>query len=218
MKKDKHVSNVSINLLNNQSKGGNKMTKSVFKKVIATALVFGIAATAFSTQSFAAQQTASTISGGELSGGAIGFSQLAASLDGTKQTTSASWTIGDIIDARGTGAGWDLTLNLTQFKEVDIAGEYVANGKAIAMNSLFVSTAPEVTKLDATSSDVGTITPVAVETALDTESDVKILSAADAGGMGSYDVSNLGVTLVIPADAYAKTYKSEATVTLNTAP
>ena len=224
MKKDKHISNVSNvsidlsnKLSNNQSKGGIKMTKSVFKKVFATAMALGIAATAYTTQSFAAE-TGSTVEGGSLTGGAIGFSPLSTTLDGSEQIATASWTIGDIIDARGTGAGWDLTLNLTQFKEVDAAGQYVADGKSIAMNSLFVSTAPTVEKIDASSSDAATITPVAENAALDNESDVKILSAAQDGGMGSYSVSNLGVSLVIPANAYAKTYKSDATVTLNTAP
>lgn len=218
MKKDQYVSNVSINLSNNQSKGGNKMTKSVFKKVFATALALGIAATAFSTQSFAAEQSISTISSGDLTGGTFGFNPLAATLDGTQKTTTANWTIDNIIDARGTGAGWDLKLNLTQFKEVDENGVYVTDGKSIAMNSLFVSTSPTVTKADETSSDLDTITTVSTNTALDTNSEVKIVSAVQGGGMGSYAVSDLGVTLVIPANAYAKTYKADATVTLNTAP
>lgn len=81
-----------------------------------------------------------------------------------------------------------------------------------------MSTVPAVTTLDATSSEATTITPVALNTDLDTASDVKILSAIENGGMGSYGVSDLGVTLVIPANAYAKTYKADATVSLNTAP
>jgi hypothetical protein len=36
--------------------------------------------------------------------------------------------------------------------------------------------------------------------------------------MGSYTIGNLGVELTIPANAYAKTYKTDATVSLNTAP
>ena len=213
------TNNVSIYLSNNkQSKGGNKLTKkSVFKKVFTTALALGIAATAFTTQSFAAN-TSSTITGGTLHGGDMVFNPLAATLDGTSLTTSANWEVGDVVDARGTGFGWELTLNLSQFKEVDEDGQYVEDGKAIEMGSLFVSTEPTVTKLDATSSEVDTITPVALNTALDTNSDVKILSAIEDGGMGSYGVSDLGVTLVIPANAYAKTYKTDATVSLNTAP
>lgn len=122
--------NVSIYLSNNkQSKGGNKMTnKSVFKKVFTTALALGIAATAFTTQSFAAN-TSSTISGGTLHGGDMVFNSLAATLNGTSLTTTANWGIDDIVDARGTGFGWDLTLNLSQFKEVDANNEYVVGGK-----------------------------------------------------------------------------------------
>jgi hypothetical protein len=213
MEKNKFV---SINQANNQSKGGNKMKKSLFKKVVATAMAFGIAATAFSTQSFAS--TTSTVDGGTLSGGAITFSGLPATLNGALVTSSANWAIGDISDARGTGAGWNLALTLTQFKEVDGTGAYVTGGKAFATNSLKVTTVPTIAKKDSTSSESSTITPIASGTALDTGSSVKLLSAALDGGMGSYTLGNLGVTLSIPANAYAKTYKTDATVSLNTAP
>jgi hypothetical protein len=207
---------VSINQSNKQSKGGNKMKKSLFTKVMAFSAAFAIAATAFSTQSFAA--TTSTVDSGTLSGGAITFSGLPAKLNGALVTSSANWAIGDISDARGTGAGWNLTLTLTQFKEVDGTGAYVLGGKALATNSLKVTTVPTIAKKDTTSSETTTITPVALDTALDTGSSVKLLSAALDGGMGSYTLGNLGVTLSIPANSYAKSYKTDSTVTLNTAP
>ncbi|MFT4416216.1 WxL domain-containing protein [Fredinandcohnia humi] len=207
----------SINQSNNQSKGGNKMYKSLFKKVVATAMAFGIAATAFSTQSFAS--TTTTVSGGDLTGGGVTFAPLSATLNGSLITTSANWSIADITDARGTGAGWNVSISLSQFKEFDTVNNvYVTNGKTLATNSLKVSTVPTIAKKDATSSETTTITPVALNTGLDTGSTVKLLSASIDGGMGSYTVGNLGVSLTIPANAYAKTYKTEATVTLNTAP
>lgn len=190
--------------------------KKSFKKVVATAMAFGIAATAFSTQSFAS--TTSTVDGGSLTGGNITFAPLSAQLNGSQISTSANWAIADITDARGTGAGWNLSLSLTQFQEVDGTGAYVTNGKTLAAGSLTVSTVPTIAKKDATSSETTTITPVASSTALDTGSVVKLLSAKLDGGMGSYTLGNLGVTLTVPANAYAKTYKTDATVTLNTAP
>jgi hypothetical protein len=211
MKKNKFV---SINQLNNQSE--DKMNTSLFKKVVATVMAFGIAATAFSTQSFA--DTTSTVDGGSLSGGNITFSPLSAQLNGSQTTTSANWSIANITDARGTGAGWNLSVSLTQFKEVDGTGAYATGGKILATNSLKVKTVPTIEQKDLTSSATSTITPVESGTALDTGSTVKLLSAAVDGGMGSYTFGNLGVELTIPANAYAKTYKTEATVTLNTAP
>jgi hypothetical protein len=207
---------VSINQSNNQPKGGNKMKKSLFKKVVATTMAFGIAATAFSTQSFAS--TTSTVSGGSLSGGAITFAGLPATLNGALVKSTTNWAIADISDARGTGAGWNFSMSLTQFKEVDGTGAYVTGGKTLATNSLKVSTVPTIAKKDSTSSETTTITPVTLGTAIDTGASVKVLSAAVDGGMGSYTIGNLGVELTIPANAYAKTYKTDATVSLNTAP
>ncbi|THE13438.1 hypothetical protein E1I69_07435 [Bacillus timonensis] len=208
---------VSINQSNNQSKGGNKMNKSFFKKIVVSAVAFGIAATALSTQSFAA--TDATVSGGSLTGGGVTFAPLTATLDGSKVTTAADWKIGEIIDARGTGDGWNLTMTLKQFKEYDtVANDYVTNGKVLPAGSLKVSTAPTISKKDSTSSEITTITPVGLEKELDTGSPVNLLSAAVDGGMGSYTFGDLGVQLTIRADAYAKTYKTDATVTLNTAP
>nr|WP_309100332.1 WxL domain-containing protein [Fredinandcohnia onubensis] len=194
------------------------MNKSIFKKIIVSAMAFGIAATAFNTQSFAAQTTDSTVSGGDLTGGTITFQGLPATLNGTQVKSNADWAIADITDARGTGNGWSLTLTLTQFTEVDGTNAYVTGGKTLEKNSLKVSTVPTITKKDSTSSDITTITPVGLETALDTGSPVNLLSAAADGGMGSYTFGKLGVQLTIPANAYAKTYKTNATVTLNTAP
>lgn len=207
---------ISINQSKYQTKGENKMTTSLFKKVIATAMALGIAATAFSTHSFA--NTTSSVSGGQLTGGGVTFAPLSATLNGSKVTASANWTIGDVSDARGTGAGWNVSMSLTQFKEVDGAGAYVTGGKSLATSSLKVLTVPTIAKKDSTSSETTTITPVALNTPLDTGSVVKLLSADADGGMGSYEFGNLGVTLTIPANAYAKTYKTEATVTLNEAP
>jgi len=215
MEKNKFV---SINQLNNQSKGGNNMNKSLFKKVVATAMAFGLVATAFGTTSFAAEST-TTVTGGSLSGGGVTFSPLSATLNGSQVTTSANWAIANVIDARGTGAGWNVSLELEQFKEFDKdTGLYVDGGKVLATSSLKVKTAPVVGQEDTTSSLADTITPVKVGQALDGAGSVKLLSAAQNGGMGSFNVTDLGVELTIPANAYAKTYKTVATVTLNEAP
>ncbi len=60
--------------------------------------------------------------------------------------------------------------------------------------------------------------PYAATTALDTGSAVKLSSAAAAGGMGSYSFSNMTATLTVPANVYAKVYKTDATVSLVTGP
>lgn len=191
------------------------MNKSFFKKIVAGAMAFGIIATAFGSQSFAA--TDATISGGEFKGGEITFAPLTATLNGSQVTAPANWKIGDITDARGTGEGWALSMSLEQFKEHD-GQAYVTDGKTLHTGSLKITSSPVVTQKDITSSPVETITPIAVDQVLDGVGSVKLLTAERDGGMGSYTVSDLGVELTIPANAYAKTYKTEATVTLTTAP
>lgn len=194
------------------------MKKLLFKKIMAFSATVAVAATAFTSNTFAAEPSTSIIKG-ELTGGDIGFKALpAATLTGSQLTTATDWSIGNVIDARGSGTGWNVSLTLTPFKEVADGGSYVTNGKSLSASSLKVSGVPTVAAVDETSSDVSTISRVANETALDTGSAVKILSASANGGMGSYTFGNLDVTLTIPASAYATTYKTDATVSLNTAP
>lgn len=169
--------------------------------------------------SFAAGETGVTISGAtDLTGGNITYANFTGiTLNGTQQTTTATWSTSNISDARGTGAGWNLSLNLTQFKQHD-GTAYVVSGKSLAASSMKVTTAPVVSQVDSTSSPASTVTPVAATTALDTASAVKLLSAAVNGGMGSYSFSNMTSTLTVPANAYAATYKADATVSLNSTP
>lgn len=196
------------------------MNKSLFKKVVASAMAFGLVATAFSTTSFAAADTGTNITGTtNVVGGTVGFQTIPVELDGTQTSGTANWTISDVTDARGTGAGWEISLTLTQFKEYDTDTQaYVTGGKVLANNSLKVSTPTVVSQVDSTSSSVGTITAVAADTPLDTGSSIVLLDAAKDGGMGTFSFSALGVTLTVPANTYAKTYKTDATVTLTQAP
>ncbi len=169
---------------------------------------------------FAAADTGATITGGSLSGGALGFASFGAiTLNGAQQTSTAPFTLANVTDARGTGAGWNVSLSLTPLAEYNMGtSAYVASGKTLAASSIKVTTAPVVSLVDSTSSAATTITPVATTTALDTGSAVKLLDAAANGGMGSYAFSNMTSTLTVPANAFAKTYKSDATVSLNATP
>jgi hypothetical protein len=157
---------------------------------------------------------------GNLNGGNITFADFGIlTLDGTKQTVNKTWSIADLEDSRGTGEGWNLSLTLTQLAEFDtITSTYVTSGETLPIGSIKVTTAPTVSKKDLTSSDPSTITVISTGTSLDAGSAVKILSAAVDGGMGSFTVSDLTVELSVPADAYAVTYKTDATVALTTGP
>jgi len=166
--------------------------------------------------SAAAAQASSTNS--VLSGGDIQFSDFSGVvLDGTSQTTTATWSISNIIDTRGTDSGWNVSLTLTQFKEWS-GNEYVAYGDTLRPSSMTVTSIPVVNPADETSSSADQIRVVGAATALDTGTPVTLLSCGDGQGMGSFTVSNMTVTLVLPANVYAHTYKTDATVALVSGP
>ncbi len=186
---------------------------------ISLALAAIIAAGA-AVPAFAATETGVAVSGNTLSGGAVTYADFAPiTLNGTQQTSTAAWSTANIVDSRGTGAGWNLSLTLTQLSEYDTVGSaYVVSGKTLATSSAKVTTAPVVSLVDLTSDAANTITPVVANTALDTGASVKLLSAALNGGKGSYSFSDMTSTLTVPANAFAATYKADGTVSLNSAP
>lgn len=191
----------------------NFKMKRAFKMITVLAMVV-----LMSTTAFAATDTGVTVTGDTLSGGDITFSNFTGiTLNGALKTTPATWAIANIIDATGTGTGWNLTLALTPLAEWDTTA-YVVGGKVIPASSIKVTTAPTVTLVDATSSPANTITPVATATALDIATPIKLLTAAVDGGMGSYAISDITATLTTRADTYAATYKTDATVAIVTGP
>ncbi len=198
------------------------MNVSITRPMIRIAAILGVtAALGLGTlgASFAAGDSGLTITGGALSAsGSMGFSNFSAvTLDGTQRTTTATWSLPNVTDARGTGAGWKYTLSLTPFAEY-AAGAYVAGGKSLAASSLQVTTAPVVSQVDTSSSPANTVVSVPTGAALDTGSAVTLPSAAVGGGMGSYSASAMTARLTIPASAYAKSYKTDATISLDATP
>lgn len=161
-----------------------------------------------------------TLTGGSLSGGGVTFSSFTGViLDGTRQTTGASWSIADITDARGTGAGWHLALSLTQLKEYDAStGLYVLAGKTLPTASITVTAPPSVSATDGSSTPASEIAVIAAGTALNDGTTKKVLIADLNEGMGAYAITAMGVTLAVPANTYAKTYKTDAAVSLNSGP
>lgn len=187
------------------------------KSIIATAGAVAVLALGGALPAFAAGETGVTITGGALSGGAATFHDFSGITLGTDTTATSNWSIASVTDARGSGAGWHVSLTMSQLKEYS-GGAYAASGKSLPLSSIKVSSASTVTLIGTSGSDASTITPAPVTTALDTGSAVTLLSAGADGGMGTYSFSDLTATLSIRADAYALTYKSDATISTNTAP
>jgi hypothetical protein len=178
--------------------------------VAATAVV-GIGA----IPAYAADATDVTVTGGSLSITGVTAGDFAGvTLDGTAKTSTATVDPFSATDARGTGAGWNVTMQGTQFAEWDGA-DYVAGGKTLPLNSLSLS-ALAVAANGTTSPAPTTSSVSGIDNATGA---IKIASAALDSGMGQYDFTGANkLSLGIPASAYAKTYRSEVTVSVVTGP
>jgi WxL domain surface cell wall-binding len=128
-------------------------------------------------------------------------------LNGAAQSTTAGMGTFDVTDARGTGVGWNVTVQADQFD----SGTHTLPMDSISMP------APSVGKIAATSGSVPSI--ISGPYHIDNASAVKIASAAgDGTGMGSYRFTPDVLTLSVPANAYAGTYTSTVTVSVNSGP
>jgi hypothetical protein len=187
------------------------MKRMRFAAVLAATTVLSAG---FAPAALAADDTSVTVSSGTLAitadPTAPDFSGV--TLDGTAKQTTTTLSTFEVNDSRGTGAGWNVTVSATQFKEHD-GTAYVTGGKTLPTGSLSMA-APTVAA-DGTTSPVPTLTagPYTIDGA-----SVKIASASADTGMGKYDFSSSALTLTVPSSAYAKGYRSSLTVTLATGP
>ncbi len=134
-------------------------------------------------------------------------------LDGAAETTTAAVGVFTVIDSTGSGSGWNVTVQASQMAQHDGTG-YVAGGRTLPAGGMSLS-APSVTA-DGTSSPTPTVSTGPYT--IDGGSAVKIASAATGEGMGTYDFGASTITLAVPANAYAKTYRSDITVSLVSGP
>ncbi len=126
-------------------------------------------------------------------------------LNGTNQSTSYSFAI-NVIDARGTGAGWNLTMQTSQF---ETSGDtYQLSTTASTLNTVAAACAT------GTCSASGGAVQVPGS---DLSTAAKIWSAGANDGMGSWTITPT-VNVAIPANTYAGTYTSNVTVDLIAGP
>lgn len=179
-------------------------------------IVAGAVAVAAPAASAAADATDLVITSGSLSSPTVAVGNFGGiTLNGSAQTSTATMDAFSVTDARGTGGGWNVTVQATQFAEWN-GTAYVTSGKTLPTSSLKM-TAPTVAA-NGTTSTAPTITGGPYT--LDSGTAVKIASAAVDTGMGTYDFTTGtgSLSLGIPATAYAKTYRSELTVSVVAGP
>lgn len=164
-------------------------------------IIIGIAvvALAASTAAFAGTLTATaTVTG------TAGISltlpanpSLSDTLNGTDQTVSYAPLLG-VVDARGTGAGWNLTISATTFS--DGAGHTLAPGTVASVSAACHAGS---TCTAATNSVTYPITIGGTAS--------KFFNAAANTGLGQVDVTPT-IDVAVPGNAYAGTYTSTVTL------
>ena len=125
-------------------------------------------------------------------------------LDGTDQTVSYAPVLG-IVDARGTGAGWNLTISATTFS--DGSGHTLAPGQVSS-----VAAACKAGNSCTAASSSGITYPLTIGGTAS-----KFFNAALNSGLGKVDVTPT-VDVAIPGNAYAGTYTSTVTLAAATGP
>ncbi|HEX8228130.1 MAG TPA: WxL domain-containing protein [Chloroflexia bacterium] len=186
----------------------------MFKKRLKVSLIAFCAMMALIPVSAFAADTTVTVNAGSLNISAPTVGNFSAvNMDGAAKSPTASVGTFSVTDARGNGNGWHVTAEASQFAEWN-GSEYVASGKTLAEGSL------ELSQPSATAN--GTDSPAPAVSAgpytIDEAGGVSLASADVDEGMGKYDFGATTLTLSVPADAYAKTYKSTVTISVTTAP
>ena len=125
-------------------------------------------------------------------------------LDGTDQSVSYAPILG-IVDARGSGAGWNLQISATTFS--DGSGHTLAQGQ--------VGSVAQACKAGSTCT-VATSTGISYPLTIGTVA-AKVFSAALNTGLGKIDVTPT-INVAIPGNAYAGSYTSTVTLAATTGP
>ena len=181
-------------------------------KIRTIGLVLTIVLLAVTTVGVFAESGTVVITGGSLSVTAADVTLSGVILDGTDKTSTSasgsnSWSASD---ARGTGAGWNLTIVATDFSDGTHTIDIAAVGTKFKIQLLDGNITLTSGNTKPTSS-VNTLTDIPKVTPL------KFVSAATDTGMGSYTLAP-NFELELPASTYAGSYTSTITISAVTGP
>ena len=182
------------------------------KKKLATGMATMAALAALPASAFGAQATVTgNVQGGSLSLTTTAAPSFSATLDGTDQ--NKAYTLPSTVsDARGNGAGWNLTITSTQFSTG-------SGGSTLATNA---STITGVANSCASGSTCTNPTnavayPVGVPAGATAPTAVKYFNAATGTGRGTF-ANTPSMNVFLPANADAGSYSSTLTISVVSGP
>jgi putative surface cell wall-binding protein len=176
-------------------------------------LIFAMAIGGSAIAAMADSSTGATIAvtGGSLSeSGPTSVSATPVTLSGSDQTTSYSLGL-TVIDPRGTGGGWNLTITSTTFT----TGTHSLSTMASNINAVPVVACTSGSTC--TSPTNGITYPLGVPAAATAPTGVKFFDAAANTGMGSFSITPI-ITVSIPANTFAGSYSSTVSVAIVVGP
>ena len=174
-------------------------------------IIISLAVAAVALVAATAALASSTLTATATIGGTAGISlnlpsapSFSDTLDGTDQTVSYAPVLG-VVDARGSGAGWNLTVAATTF--TDTASHTLAAGNVSAVAQACHAASTCTTATNAISGYPLGLTTTAA----------KVFNAAANPGLGKIDVTPT-IQVQIPGNSYAATYPSTLTLATATGP
>jgi hypothetical protein len=175
--------------------------------------LFAITAVLALTAVVASAETSSvTVTGGSLTSTAANVTLSGVTLDGTDQTATSTADSWQIVDARGTGAGYCITIDSTDYT----SGGYTID-ISVADQEFFIAIPDGDTVTNAGDAANPPASQVATDTAITTNpTTLNIMEAPSATdeGMGDYNYDP-NFTLEVRAETYAGAYTATITITAN---
>ena len=171
----------------------------IFSGLVVAALALAAAAVAGTVTATATVSGAGSLS---LTNGAT--ATLTDTLDGTDQSVNYTLPL-TLSDARGTGAGWNLTVTSTTFS--DGSGHTLGTGASSIASVVMACVAGGTC-----TSPTNAITyPVTMPAAATAPAAIKLFNSAATTGLGRFTITPT-IDVTIPGNAYAGTYSSTITV------
>lgn len=171
--------------------------------LIGLLLVTSITLIAVSSAHAATTKLKVNIEGGSLSLSSPEIASLSAvSLDNAVKTISGKLGTISVVDSRGSGTGWAVTMTVSDFTCCN-------NQYKIGVNNLTVNPSQVQTVLGSSTNVVSGSS----HTFTSTSDIATIISASSGAGMGNYEI-NPELGLLVPANTYAGEYSATLTLTI----